>query len=117
MRIPAKTNYAVTLVVAMAFSMFAHAQSAKKINGGGGAKEKLIGAWHLVHIDAPGADGKSVPVPQPEGMLIYTRDGHISEAEGSESRERRKVRVSWEAAVSESAASTTPRTQTRVPLP
>jgi hypothetical protein len=32
--------------------------------------ERLIGAWHLMHIDAPG--------PQPKGMLIYTRDGHMS---------------------------------------
>jgi Lipocalin-like domain len=77
-RIPAKTTYAFTLVVAMALSIFAQAQSAKKINGSGGAKEKLIGAWHLVRIDAPGADGKSVPVPQPEGMLIYSQDGHMS---------------------------------------
>jgi hypothetical protein len=51
------------VIATMAFSIFAHAQSAKKINGSGGAKEKLIGAWHLVHIDAPGPDGKSVPVP------------------------------------------------------
>jgi hypothetical protein len=70
--------YAVTLVVAMALSVFAHAQSAKKTSSSGGAKEKLIGAWHLVHIDAPGRDGKSVPIPQPKGMLIYTRDGHMS---------------------------------------
>jgi hypothetical protein len=41
-------------------------------------KEKLIGAWHLVHIDSPGPDGKAVDMPQPVGMLIYTRDGHIS---------------------------------------
>ena len=70
--------YAVALVVAMTFAIFAHAQSAKKINGSGGAKGKLIGAWHLVHIDAPGPDGKSTPIPQPKGMLIYTRDGHMS---------------------------------------
>lgn len=66
------------VIVAMSFSIFAHAQSAKKISSGGGAKEKLIGAWHLVHIDAPGPDGKSMPIPQPKGMLIYTRDGHMS---------------------------------------
>ena len=66
------------LIVAMTFSIFAHAQSAKKPSGSGGAKEKLIGAWHLVQIDAPGPDGKSLPVPQPKGMLIYTRDGHMS---------------------------------------
>jgi hypothetical protein len=62
----------------MAFSIFAHAQSAKKTSSGGRGKEKLIGAWHLVHIDAPGPDGKSVHIPQPKGMLIYTRDGHMS---------------------------------------
>ena len=70
--------YAVALVVAMALFTFAHAQSAKKTSSNGGAKVKLIGAWHLVHIDAPGPDGKSVPIPQPKGMLIYTRDGHMS---------------------------------------
>jgi len=62
----------------LVFSVFAHAQSTKKLSGSGGDKEKLIGAWHLVHIDAPGPDGKPAPVPQPKGMLIYTRDGHMS---------------------------------------
>ena len=76
-RIPGKAMYVVALVVAT-FAIFAHAQSVKKINGSGGAKEKLMGAWHLVHIDAPGPDGKSMPIPQPKGMLIYTRDGHMS---------------------------------------
>jgi hypothetical protein len=66
------------VIAAMALSIFAHAQSAKKISGSGGAKEKLVGAWHLVHIDAPGPDGKSVPISQPKGMLIYTGDGHLS---------------------------------------
>ncbi len=77
-RIPAKSLYGFTLIAAMAFSIFAHAQSVKKISSSGGAKEKLIGAWHLMHIDAPGPDGKSMPIPQPQGMLVYTRDGHMS---------------------------------------
>ena len=42
------------------------------------AREKLIGAWHLVHIDSSDPDGKSASGPQPEGMLIYTQDGHMS---------------------------------------
>ncbi len=67
----------IVVIAAMAFTLFTHAQSAVKVSSGG-AKEKLIGAWHLVHIDAPGPDGKSVPVPQPKGILIYTRDGHMS---------------------------------------
>ena len=41
-------------------------------------RDALIGAWHLVRMDAPGADGKVAPAPQPKGILIYTRDGHMS---------------------------------------
>lgn len=41
-------------------------------------RERLIGAWHLVHIESPGADGKSMGISKPKGMLIYTRDGHMS---------------------------------------
>jgi len=40
--------------------------------------EKLIGAWRLVSITAPGPDGKPMSIAQPTGMLIYTRDGHMS---------------------------------------
>lgn len=68
----------IVVIATMAFTLFAHAQSAEKVSSSGGAKEKLIGAWHLVHIDAPGPDGKSEPIPQPKGMLIYTGDGHVS---------------------------------------
>jgi hypothetical protein len=41
-------------------------------------RNALIGAWHLVRIDAPGPDGKMTPAPLPQGMLIYTRDRHMS---------------------------------------
>jgi hypothetical protein len=40
--------------------------------------QELIGAWHLEHIDTPGQDGKPADIPQPQGMLIYTLDGHMS---------------------------------------
>src|SRR5579871_2197502 len=46
--------------------------------GHGSDKERLIGAWHLERIDSPKADGKPSDTPQPKGMLIYTRDGHMS---------------------------------------
>ncbi len=39
-------------------------------------KERLIGAWHLASITGP--DGKAVITDMPKGMLVYTRDGHIS---------------------------------------
>lgn len=40
-----------------------------------GSDERLIGVWRLVRIEAP--DGKPTDA-QPMGMLIYTRDGHVS---------------------------------------
>lgn len=58
-----------SVLFAMAFTLSASAQT---------AREKLIGAWHLVRIDAPGPDGKPASGPQPKGMLVYTRDGHMS---------------------------------------
>ncbi len=57
------------LLVTMAFTLSASAQT---------ARVKLIGAWHLVRIDAPGPDGKPASGQQPRGMLVYTRDGHMS---------------------------------------
>lgn len=63
------------LVAVVAIAGLAQAQSAKKQAGD---REKLIGAWYLLHIEAPGADGKPIDIPQPKGMLIYTRDGHMS---------------------------------------
>ena len=44
----------------------------------GSDRERLIGAWHLEHIDSPGTDVNASDAPQPIGMLIYTRDGHMS---------------------------------------
>jgi hypothetical protein len=41
-------------------------------------RERLLGAWRLVKIESPGPDGKAAPGPQPTGMLIYTKDGHMS---------------------------------------
>ena len=64
----------INLAVVMALSLTTWAQTAKN----GSARERLIGAWHLVRIDAPGADGKPASALQPKGMLIYTQDGHMS---------------------------------------
>ena len=43
-----------------------------------GDRERLIGAWHLVRIDAGGSETQSGYAPQPLGILVYTRDGHMS---------------------------------------
>jgi hypothetical protein len=69
MRTSVKLGYGCALIAAMTLS----AQSQTK-----SAKEQLVGAWHLERIDAPGPDGKPMRGTQPKGMLIYTRDGHMS---------------------------------------
>jgi len=56
------------LAAVVAIAALAQAQSA---NQKAGDREKLIGAWHLAHIDAPGSDAKSGSAAQPKGMLIY----------------------------------------------
>jgi len=63
------------LAAIVAIAGIAQGQSAKKQIGD---RERLIGAWHLAHIDSPGPDGKPVDIAQPQGTLIYTRDGHMS---------------------------------------
>src|SRR5438270_6968692 len=66
-------------VATLAIAGLVHVQSAKPQESGHASdRERLIGAWHLAHIDSPGQDGKPVDIPQPKGMLIYTRDGHMS---------------------------------------
>lgn len=63
------------VILVAAVTALAHAQSA---NSQTADRERLIGAWHLAHIDSPRPDGTPSDVPQPKGMLIYTRDGHMS---------------------------------------
>ena len=68
-----RTNETINAVFTVAllifgFGTFALAQSVTKGGENTAAREKLIGAWHLVHIDVPGPDGKPIPIPQPTGM-------------------------------------------------
>ena len=66
-------------VVVLAIAGLVHVQSARPQEAGHVSdRERLIGAWHLAHIDAPGPDRKPIDIAQPKGMLIYTRDGHMS---------------------------------------
>ncbi|MGA7243571.1 MAG: lipocalin-like domain-containing protein [Terracidiphilus sp.] len=65
----------VVFVAVVGIAGLAQGQSTKKQPGD---RERLIGAWHLAHIESPGPDGKTMETPQPQGMLIYTRDGHMS---------------------------------------
>jgi hypothetical protein len=74
-----KVLYYGALAAVVAIAGFTQAQSARnQVEGHDSARENLIGAWHLVGIEAPGPDGKPMPIPQPQGMLAYTSDGHMS---------------------------------------
>jgi hypothetical protein len=72
-----KALYGGALAVIVAIAGLTQDQSAQK-QVKGQDSEKMIGAWHLAHIESPGPTGKPVDIPQPKGMLVYTRDGHMS---------------------------------------
>jgi len=66
------------LVMALACGCVAQTQIVSKPRAKhDSAKERFVGAWRLVRIETPGVGG-TAGMPQPEGMLIYTRDGHMS---------------------------------------
>jgi hypothetical protein len=62
------------LAIVVAFGAASWAQSIQKKDTRS-VEERLIGAWRLARIEASESDGNA---PQPKGMLIYTRDGHMS---------------------------------------
>jgi hypothetical protein len=69
------------LAVLVALNVFSQPESRsteKNHAAPGSDREKLIGAWRLVSITAPGPDGRTMIVSHPAGMLIYTMDGHMS---------------------------------------
>src|SRR3984893_10620171 len=68
-----------TLAGVVALAGHSRVQSSEtKGTGNGSAKDKLIGAWRLASLASPGADGKVNRITDVKGMLLYTRDGHMS---------------------------------------
>jgi Lipocalin-like domain len=53
---------------------FAGGQSPKHVQN---IQSRFIGAWRLVWLEEPGADGK-IHKADCTGLLVYTRDGHMS---------------------------------------
>src|SRR3954464_7144562 len=67
------------LAIVAALSGFPQSQSPEKNHPAASSdREKLIGEWRLVSIASPGPDAKTMSLTHPTGMLIYTRDGHVS---------------------------------------
>ena len=46
-------------------------------DGNQAVKNKFVGAWRLVSLEAPGSDG-TIPKADSIGMFVFTRDGHAS---------------------------------------
>ncbi len=67
----------LALAALLAIGGVSRAQSAHK-TGPASARERLIGAWHLVSLSDQAADGKQNTVSGLKGTLIYTHDGHMS---------------------------------------
>lgn len=67
----------ISIGMALVATALIHSQSSGKQNESS-AREKLIGAWHLISLDAPGPDGKLQHLTNIKGQLIYTREGHMS---------------------------------------
>ena len=56
----------------------AFARSGTKGNGANESiQDRFVGAWRLAWLEEPGADGK-VHRADCTGLLVYTRDGHMS---------------------------------------
>lgn len=74
-----KALLCLTLAGVAALGGLSRAQSTEtKDAGPGSGRDKLIGAWRLVSLEAPGQDGKMNRITDLKGMLLYTRDGHMS---------------------------------------
>jgi hypothetical protein len=51
--------------------------SSQGASAGQNVRDRLIGAWHLVSLEEEGHDGK-MRKADCTGLLVYTRDGHMS---------------------------------------
>ena len=64
---------AVSLFIGMA----AVTLSASQDRGGNGVLDRFAGAWRLAWLEEGGADGE-IHRADCTGLLVYTRDGHLS---------------------------------------
>jgi hypothetical protein len=48
-----------------------------QVRGGNSIGDQFVGAWRMVRLEQPGADGKMHNADS-TGLLVFTRDGHMS---------------------------------------
>src|SRR6516225_3074253 len=71
-----KTIGVAVLALILVVSAISQANGAEGKRASGSERERLVGAWRLKSMNGP--DGKPLTTGIPTGMLIYTRDGHMS---------------------------------------
>jgi len=64
-------------VLTLAVLMLQVISPAQADGGGTGMQDRFAGAWRLVSLEEPDADGK-IHKADCGGLLVYTRDGHMS---------------------------------------
>jgi hypothetical protein len=64
----------VTLLIGMTSTTLPGGQDR---GGNEGIRERFVGAWRLVSLEAPGTDGK-IRKADSTGLLVFTRDSHMS---------------------------------------
>ncbi|HEY2015829.1 MAG TPA: lipocalin-like domain-containing protein [Bryobacteraceae bacterium] len=69
-------SYGILALLFVSACAVSQRRSAEKTGPSDSDRERLIGAWHLASMAGP--DGKPLTGGVPAGMLIYTRDGHMS---------------------------------------
>lgn len=72
------------LCLAVAFFIFAittlsgrASSSSRDRDAGPGSRDRFVGAWRLVSLEAPGPDGK-IQKADSTGMFVFTRDGQAA---------------------------------------
>ncbi len=74
-----KALFCWTFAAVLALSGISAAQSAEEKGASSASdREKLIGAWHLAWMEEPTPGGKVTRITSRTGILLYTRDGHMS---------------------------------------
>ena len=65
-------------VVILLIGMTSTTLSGSQHRGGSeGIRERFVGAWRLVSLEAPGPDGR-IHKADSTGLFVFTRDGHLS---------------------------------------
>src|SRR6266581_6566705 len=67
----------LSVVVALVVAMNSTILSSQDRGGTESVRDRFVGAWRLVWLEEPGADGQ-VHKADCTGLLVYTRDGHMS---------------------------------------